>query len=119
MPQTLIIYKQTISSVVRRNTQMIYFILAGSEPMQQSIRLFDGTEPTYTTEDFLNAIKVSLLMTAGPEQADSPYNESWILKHRYVTEGPNRPGTTMVLTFNARKQEEMASVLRRILKDIR
>ena len=71
---------QTLSSVVRRNTKMKYFILAGSEPMQQSIRPFVGIEPTYTKEDFLNAIKLSLLMTAGPEQVDSPYNESWSLK---------------------------------------
>ena len=48
--------------------------------MQQSLRPFDGTDPTYTTEDFLNAITANMVMTAGPEQTDSPYHEAWILK---------------------------------------
>ena len=48
--------------------------------MQQSIRPFDGNEPTYTAEDFLNAITANMVMTAGPEQTDSLYNEAWILK---------------------------------------
>ena len=48
--------------------------------MQQCLRLFDGTDPTYTTEDFLNAITANMVMTAGPEQIDSPYHEAWILK---------------------------------------
>ena len=41
---------------VRRNSQMMYLYLGGSVPMQQSLRLFDGADPTYTTEDFLNTI---------------------------------------------------------------
>ena len=44
--------------------------------MQQSLRLFDGTDPTYTTEDFLNAISANMVMTAGSEQVDSPYHEA-------------------------------------------
>ena len=43
-------------------------------PMQLSLRPFDGTDRTYTTEDFINAI------TAGTKQTDSPYHEAWILK---------------------------------------
>ena len=31
--------------------------------MQQSLRPFDGTNPTYTTEDFLNAITANMVMT--------------------------------------------------------
>ena len=48
--------------------------------MQQSLRLFDGTDPNYPTEDFSNAITENMVMTAGPEQTDSPYHETWILK---------------------------------------
>ena len=32
--------------------------------MQQSLRPFDGTDPTYRTEDFLNAITANMEMTA-------------------------------------------------------
>ena len=47
--------------------------------MQQSLRPFDGSDPTYTTEDFLNAITANMIMTVGPEKTDSPYHEAWIL----------------------------------------
>ena len=49
-------------------------------PMQQSLRPFDGTNPTYTTEDFLNAITANMVRATGPEQTDAPYHEAWILK---------------------------------------
>ena len=71
---------QTPSPVVRRNTQMMYPYLGGSVPMQQSRRPFGGTYPTYTTEDFLNAITTNMVMTTGPVQTDSLYHETWILK---------------------------------------
>ena len=59
---------------------MMYPYLGGSVPMQQSLRPFDGTDPTYTTEDFLNAITANRVMTAGTDQTDSPFHEAWILK---------------------------------------
>ena len=59
---------------------MIYPYLGGSVPIQQSLRPFDATDPTYKTENFLNAITANMVMTAGPEQTDSPYYEAWILK---------------------------------------
>ena len=71
---------QTPSPVVRRNTHMIYPYLGGWVPMQQSLRPFDGTDPSYTTEDFLNALTANMLMTAGPEQNDLPFHEAWIMK---------------------------------------
>ena len=43
---------QTPLLLVRRNTQLIYPYLGGSVPMQQSLKPFDGTDPTYITEDF-------------------------------------------------------------------
>ena len=58
----------------------MYPYLGSSVPIQQSLRPFDGTDPTYTTEDFLNAITANMVMTAGPEQTDSPFHETWILK---------------------------------------
>ena len=53
--------------------------------MQQSLGPFDGTDPTYTTEDFLNDITANMVMTAG-------------------SIGPNWPGTTMVLLLTTRKK---------------
>ena len=59
---------------------MIYPHLGGSVPLQQSLRPFDGTDPTHTTEDSLNAITEIMAMTAGPDQVDSRYHEAWIPK---------------------------------------
>ena len=44
--------------------------------MQQSLRPFDGTDPNYTTENFLNAITANMVMTARPKQIDSPYHKA-------------------------------------------
>ena len=71
---------QTLSPVFRRNTQMMFPYQGGLVPMQQSLRPFDGTDPTYTTEDFLNPITANIKMTAGPEQTDLPLHEAWTLK---------------------------------------
>ena len=50
-------------------------------PMQQSLRPFDGTDPTYTTEDFLKAVRANMVKSARPaEQTDSPVHEILILK---------------------------------------
>ena len=48
--------------------------------MQQSLRPLDGTDPTYATKNFLNAITANMVMPVGAEQTDSPYHEVWILK---------------------------------------
>ena len=56
--------------------------------MQQSLRPFDGTDPTYATEDFFNVITANMVMTAGPEQTDSPYHEAWILKRFAMIQTP-------------------------------
>ena len=71
---------QTPSPVVRRNNQMMYPYLGGNVPMQQTLRPFDGTDSTFTTEDFINAITANMVMTARPEQTDSTFHEAWILE---------------------------------------
>ena len=47
--------------------------------MHQSLRPFDGIDPTYEIENFLHAITANIVLTSGPEQIDSPYHEAWIL----------------------------------------
>ena len=54
--------------------------MRGSVPRQQYLRPFDGADPTYTKEDFLNAITANMVMTTKPVQIDSPYHDAWILK---------------------------------------
>ena len=49
---------QTPSPVVHQKAQMVmYPFLGGSVPMQHSLRPLNGTEPTYTTEDFLKLLQ--------------------------------------------------------------
>ena len=55
---------QTPSPEVRLNSQMMYPYLGGSVPMQLSLRPFDGTDSTYTTQDLLIAITANMVMTS-------------------------------------------------------
>ena len=108
------------SPVVRRNTQMMYPYLGSSVPTQQSLRPFDGTDPSYKTEDFLKAITANMVMTAGPEQTDSPFHEAWILKRiAMIQTALIRPAQTMVITSSTRHEKEMARALSRISENIR
>ena len=65
-------------SPVIRNAQMPY--PRHSAPMQQPLQPFDGTDSTFTTENILNALLAIMVMTAGPEQVNSPRHETCILK---------------------------------------
>ena len=44
--------------------------------MQEPLRPFDGTEPTYTTDEILNAMTANMVMVAETKQIDSPYYEA-------------------------------------------
>ena len=44
--------------------------------MQEPLRPFDGTDPTFTTDDFLKAIAANMVMIAETEQVDCPYYEA-------------------------------------------
>ena len=77
---------------------MIYPYLGGSVPMQQALRPFDGTDPTYTTEDFLNAITAKMVKTAVPEQIFTMSRSMDAQTNRHDTNGPNWSRTKMVLT---------------------
>ena len=48
--------------------------------MLQSLRRFVVSDPIYTKKRFLNAITANMVMTAEPEQTDSPYHVALILK---------------------------------------
>ena len=85
--------------------------------MQQSLRPFDGTDLSQTTEDLLNAIKANMAVTAGPQQTDSTYHETWIVKNCHDTNSSNRKSTTVIFTLSTRKKE-LASVLPRVSKNI-
>ena len=109
---------QTPSTVVRKNTPMMYPYLGGSVPMQQSLRQFDGTDPTYTTEDFLNAITANMVMTAGPDQTDSPFHESWILKRIAMNQtGLTGPAQQLYSHLPIDIKKELASILSIVSKD--
>ena len=72
-------------------------------PIQQALRPFDGTDPTYTTEDFLNAITAKMVMTAGPEQIFIISRSMDAQTNRHDTNGSNWSRTKMVLTHSIGK----------------
>ena len=48
--------------------------------MQQTIRPFDGTDPSNTTEVFLSAITAYMIMGGQPKKIESRYQEAWMFK---------------------------------------
>ena len=65
--------------------------------MQHFLKPFDGTNPNYTTEVFLRAIKANMVRKAGPEETDSTFHEAWIFKRIAMIQtaliGPHSSGT--------------------------
>ena len=88
-----------------------------SVPVQQ--RLFDGIDPTYTTVDFFKTITANMIMTAEPQQIESPYHEVMTIKRIAVIQ-------TALLeleqqwysNLKSRIKAELASFLPRFLEGI-
>ena len=55
---------------------MIYPHPGDSVLIQKSHKQFSGSDPTFTTKDFQNAIAAIMAMTAGPKQTDSLFQEA-------------------------------------------
>ena len=80
--------------------------------MQHSIRPFDCADPTYLTEDFLSDITANKVITARPEQTDSPFHEAWILKRiAMIQTALNGPVQQWYSHLSLEIRKELASVL--------
>ena len=63
-------YKQLTSMSINEEPQIEQYISSGSVPT--TIRPFDGTDPAYTVEDYLNSIVAAMTFSSGIEPVNKP-----------------------------------------------
>ena len=71
-------YKQLTSMSINEEPQIEQSISSGSVPT--TIRLFDGTDPAYTVEEYLNSIVAAMIFSSGIEPVNKPGHHQWKIK---------------------------------------
>ena len=71
-------YKQLTSMSINEEPQIEQSISSGSAPT--TIRPFDGTEPAYTVEEYLNSIVAAMIFSSGIEPVNKPGHHQWKVK---------------------------------------
>ena len=63
---------------INEEPQLEQSISSGSVPT--TIRPFDGTDPVYTVEEYLNSIVAAMIFSIGKEPAKKPGDHQWKVK---------------------------------------
>ena len=71
-------YKQFTSMSINEEHQIEQSISSGSVPT--TIRPFDGTDPAYTVEEYLNSIVAAMIFSSGIEPVNKPGHHQWKVK---------------------------------------
>ena len=71
-------YKQLTSMSINVETQIEQNISSGSVPT--TIRPFDGTDPAYTVEEYLNSIVAAMIFSSGIEPVNKLGHHQWKVK---------------------------------------
>ena len=73
-------YKQLTSMSINEEPQIEQSISSGSVPT--TIRPFDGTDPAYTVEEYLNSIVAAMIFSSGIEPVNKPGHHQWKKKEQ-------------------------------------
>ena len=71
-------YKQLTSMSINEEPQIEQSISSSSVPT--TIRPFDGTDPAYTVEEYLNSIVAAMIFSSGIEPVNKPGHHQWKVK---------------------------------------
>ena len=71
-------YKKLTSMRINEKPQIEQNIRSGSVPT--TIRPFDGTDPAYTVEEYLNSIVAAMIFISGIEPVNKPGHHQWKVK---------------------------------------
>ena len=71
-------YKKLTSMSINEEPQIEQNISSGSVPT--TIRPFDGTDPAYTVEEYLNSIVATMIFSSGIESVNKHGNHQWKVK---------------------------------------
>ena len=72
------VYKQLTSMSIHEEPQIEQNISSGSVPT--TIRPFDGTDPAYTVEEYLNSTVAAMIFSSGIEPVKKPGHHQWKVK---------------------------------------
>ena len=75
---TLPFYKQLKSIIINEEPQLEQNVSSSSVPTTS--RPFDGTDPAYTVEEYLNSIFAAMIFSCGTEQVNKAGNHQWKVK---------------------------------------
>ena len=71
-------YKQLTSMSIHEEPQIEQNNSSGSVPT--TMRPFDGTDPAYTVEEYLNSIVAAMIFSSGIEPVNKPGHHQWKVK---------------------------------------
>ena len=55
------------------------YLMGGSSiKSNKPLRVFTGTDPEHSVEDYLNTVTANLILNIGPEPVNTPLHQSWI-----------------------------------------
>ena len=55
-----------------------YLMKGSSISLNKPLMVFTGTDPEYSVEDYLNAVRSNLILNIGPEPVNTPLHQNWI-----------------------------------------
>ena len=55
-----------------------YLMGESSISSNKPLKLFTGTDPEYSVEDYLNAVTANLILNTGPEPGNTPLHQNWM-----------------------------------------
>ena len=55
-----------------------YLMGRSSITSNKQVRVFTGTDPEYSVEDYLNAVTANLFLNIGPEPINTTLHQNWI-----------------------------------------
>ena len=55
-----------------------YLMRGSSISSNKPLMVFTGTDPEYSVEDYLNAVRANLILNTGPEPVKTPLHQNWI-----------------------------------------
>ena len=59
-------------------TMNLYLMGGSSRTSNKPLMVFTGTDPEYSVEDYLNAVRANLILNVGSEPINTPLHQNWI-----------------------------------------
>ena len=59
-------------------TMNLYRVGGSSISSKNSLKIFTGTDPEYSVEEYLNKVTANLISNIGPEPIHTPLHQNWI-----------------------------------------